>query len=56
MKGEPTNPHKPEELKAKFFELGTPVWGARVTDKLFDGLMGIETVPDFAAFANTFEL
>jgi hypothetical protein len=26
-KGEPTNPHKPEELTAKFFELGEPVWG-----------------------------
>ena len=51
MKGEPANPHRPEELKYKFFELGTPVWGEGVTKKLFDGLENLERIPDFDAFA-----
>lgn len=38
MKGEPANPHRPEELEAKFFDLGTPVWGKKVTKRLFDGV------------------
>lgn len=56
MKGEPANPHKPEELKGKFFELGMPVWGEATTKKLFDGLMDVENIPDFAAFADSFSL
>lgn len=51
MKGEPANPHRPEELKTKFFDLGTPVWGTAVTKKLFDGLNVLEQIPDFGAFA-----
>jgi 2-methylcitrate dehydratase PrpD len=51
MKGEPTNPHKPEELMAKFFELGTSVWGDRLTQRLFDALMDVESVRDFGAFS-----
>jgi 2-methylcitrate dehydratase PrpD len=50
-RGESTNPHKPEELMAKFFDLGEPVWGRAVTTKLYDGLMRLETIPDFRAFA-----
>ena len=56
MKGEPANPHKPEELKGKFFELGTPVWGPAVTAELFQGLMGIDKIPDVAVFGRAFEL
>jgi len=56
MKGEPTNQHKPDELKGKFFDLGTPVWGGALTQKLFDGLMGVEAVPNFTAFARDFVL
>ena len=55
-KGEPTNPHTPAELTGKFFELGTPVWGRAVTQKLFDGLMRLEELPDFSAFAGAFAL
>lgn len=50
-KGEPTNPHKPEELTAKFFDLGEPVWGRAVTAQLYDGLMRLEAIQDFRAFA-----
>lgn len=56
MKGEPANPHRPQELKNKFFELGTPVWGKAVTKKLFDGLENLESIPDFGAFASDFAL
>ncbi len=55
-KGEPANPHQPAELTAKFFELGTPVWGQAVTQKLYDGLMRLEDQRDFSAFAATFAL
>ena len=49
-KGEPTRPHTPTELTAKFFELGEPVWGNAVTQKLYDGLMKLEDIGDFRAF------
>jgi len=55
-KGEPGNPHKPEELTAKFFELGEPVWGNQTTKSLYDGLMRIEDIADFRAFADGFKL
>ncbi|MBI4191642.1 MAG: MmgE/PrpD family protein [Betaproteobacteria bacterium] len=55
-KGEPANPHKPEELTAKFFELGEPVWGKPVTRKLYDGLMKLEDIGDFRSFADQFTL
>jgi 2-methylcitrate dehydratase PrpD len=51
-KGEPANPHKPEELTAKFFDLGTPVWGEHVTRELHAGLMSLDTIADFRAFAD----
>jgi 2-methylcitrate dehydratase PrpD len=56
MKGEPANPHRPDELAAKFFELGTPVWGREVTKRLFDGIRNLENIPDFGAFATDFSL
>ena len=56
MKGEPSNPHKPEELRGKFFDLGTPIWGGDTTEKLFDGMMKIESIPSFRAFADGFAL
>jgi 2-methylcitrate dehydratase PrpD len=56
MKGEPANPHRQEELERKFFELGTPVWGKEVAEKLFDGLKNLEKIPDFGAFADQFQL
>jgi 2-methylcitrate dehydratase PrpD len=55
-KGEPANPHKTEELKGKFFELGTPAWGEAVTQKLYDGLMRIEHIENFRTFADDLKL
>jgi len=56
MKGEPANPHSPEDLKGKFFELGVPVWEEAETRRLFEGLMGVEEIRDFRAFAEGFVL
>jgi 2-methylcitrate dehydratase PrpD len=50
MKGEPANPHRPEEVERKFFDLVTPVWGADRARRLYDGLLGLEACPDMRAF------
>jgi 2-methylcitrate dehydratase PrpD len=55
-KGEPANPHDPAELRAKFFELGTPAWGEAVTQKLFDGFMKLEAIDNFRVFGDAFRL
>jgi len=55
-KGEAAKPHTPAELTGKFFELGEPVWGQAVTQKLYDGLMKLEDIADFRAFADSFAL
>ncbi len=56
MKGEPANPHPPHELETKFFDLGTPVWGRATAQRLFDGLMGVADIADFAGFAKDITL
>ena len=56
MKGEPANPHKAQELQAKFVDLGTPVWGDTTTKRLFEALMNVERISDFGAFAEQFSL
>ncbi len=45
-KGEPAKPHTPEELRAKFFELGEPVWGSDATRALYADLMQLESIPN----------
>lgn len=56
MKGEPSNPHSDADLRGKFFELGTPVWGEPVTRQVFDAFMDIESMRDFGAFADSVSL
>ncbi len=53
-KGEPAKPHTPEELTTKFLELGEPVWGHDVTRGLHAGLMKLEEIGDFRAFADCY--
>ena len=55
-KGEAAKPHTEAELTGKFFELGEPVWGQAVTQKLYDGLMKLESIADFRAFADALAL
>lgn len=56
MKGEPANPHRPEDVERKFFDLTTPVWGAERSRRLYDGLLSLESVPDMAEFGQEFAL
>jgi 2-methylcitrate dehydratase PrpD len=55
-KGEPANPHSLEDLRGKFFDLGCPLWGEERTRQLHDGLMNIESIDDFGAFGERFDL
>ncbi len=55
-KGEPAKPHQHAELEAKFMQLGVPVWGETVTQRLLDGCMKLEEVADFSLFSREFDL
>jgi 2-methylcitrate dehydratase PrpD len=55
-KGEPAKPHTAQELAGKFFDLGEPVWGKATTRELHDGLMRLEQLGEFRAFADRFAL
>jgi 2-methylcitrate dehydratase PrpD len=56
MKGEPQNPHRPEEVEQKFFDLTAPVWGAARAHTLYERLMRLEDVADFGRFAEDIAL
>jgi 2-methylcitrate dehydratase PrpD len=55
-KGEPSKPHQPEELRAKFMRLGAPLWGEPVARRLLEGCLQLEALPDFSRFAEGFDL
>ncbi len=55
-KGEPSKPHRPEELQAKFMQLGVPLWGEPVARRLLEGCLKLEELPDFSRFAEGFDL
>ena len=52
MKGEPSNPHRPEDVERKFFDLMDPVWGADRTRRLYDALLSLEHCPDVRRFGS----
>jgi 2-methylcitrate dehydratase PrpD len=56
MKGEPTNPHRAQDVEKKFYDLATPVWGASRADRLYKALLRLEDVPDLRAFGSDFAL
>ena len=56
MKGEPANPHRPEEVEKKFFELTVPVWGAKRANDLYSALLSVENVTNLRAFGTGFAL
>jgi len=56
MKGEPENPHSPEELAGKYRELTVPIWGQALADQLLADCMRLETIGDFRAYSSAFEL
>ena len=55
-KGEPARPHRPEELQAKFMQLGGPLWTEPVARRLLEGCLRLEALPDFSRFAEGFDL
>ena len=50
MKGEPTNPHRPEDVERKFYDLTVPVYGAGGAKTLYDAWLRLEDAPDLRAF------
>ena len=56
MKGEPANPHKDTELSSKFMQLGVPIWGEAVSQRLLDGCLRLERIDHFGRFADGLDL
>ncbi len=55
-KGEPSRPHTPGELRAKFMQLGAPVWGEPAARRLLDACLRLEELPALSRFAEGFDL
>jgi len=56
MRGEPARPHDPSEVTHKFFDLGTPVWGRELAERICADSMGIEEITDMRLFAGGADL
>jgi 2-methylcitrate dehydratase PrpD len=56
MKGEPDNPHRPEDVEKKFYDLTVPVWGGKRAKDLYSALLRLDEVPDLRAFGGNFAL
>lgn len=56
MKGEPTNPHPPEDVEKKYFNLMSPVWGGECARKLYEALLSLENQRNMRAFGERFAL
>ena len=56
MKGEPRNPHRPEDIEKKFYDLTVPVWGAGRAGRLYEALLALEKATDLRAFGRDFAL
>lgn len=56
MRGEPRNPHRPDEIEKKFYDLTVPVWGAERARKLYKALLELEHAADMRAFGADFAL
>ncbi|MGH8617174.1 MAG: MmgE/PrpD family protein [Burkholderiales bacterium] len=49
MKGDPGNPHPPDAVRRKFFDLTVPVWGEGKAAAVYDACMRLEQIPDVRA-------
>jgi 2-methylcitrate dehydratase PrpD len=56
MKGEPSNPHKAEEVERKFFDVTTPIWGRARAEKLYESVLRVERETNMSAFGRGFAL
>ena len=49
-RGEPGNPHAPADIRKKYDQLATPVWGEQLARDVYAGCMKLEAIPDLRAF------
>ena len=49
-------PHRPEDVERKFFDLTNRVWGAERARKLYDAVLALESETDMAQFGRGFSL
>jgi 2-methylcitrate dehydratase PrpD len=56
MKGEPSRPHRAQELEAKFMQLGAPLWGEATARRLLSGCLRLEDIADLGRFSRQFDL
>jgi 2-methylcitrate dehydratase PrpD len=50
MKGEPGNPHRPEDVEKKFYDLTVPVYGESRATRLYRALLSLEDNVDLRVF------
>lgn len=50
-RGEPDNPHAAADIRKKYDQLATPVWGESLARDVYQGCMQLETIPDLRAFS-----
>jgi 2-methylcitrate dehydratase PrpD len=50
-KGERTNPHSPQEIERKFYQLATPVWGDALARRIRESSMTLEQLGSLDQFA-----
>lgn len=55
-KGEPGRPHRPEELEAKFMQLGAPLWGEPLARRLLGECLRLESLADVSRLAGGSDL
>ena len=55
-KGEPANPVTAQELERKFFELGEPIWGKALAERVIARFADIEKIADMRVVAEEFLL
>jgi 2-methylcitrate dehydratase PrpD len=49
-RGDAMNPHSPDALRQKFFEIAGMVWDEALASNVFDGVMTCDNIPDVHAF------
>ena len=50
--GEPTRPHKTEDLERKYLDLAEPIWGRQRAGQLRDAILTIDTCGDVSQLVN----
>jgi 2-methylcitrate dehydratase PrpD len=55
-KGESGNPHAPEEIERKFYQLALPLWGEAFARKIRQSCMTLETLDSLDRFAGSGDL